>query len=246
MLGPWKISLEHAIAHDEELAEDFASITSSCGATGYSYSSPPPYGSRTNTESQVPTPTSPGSEPSCESRYTVVDGDTCDSIAASQNVSTFGLIDNANLDIFCATLPKPGSSVCIPAQCKTHQLDVSDTCSSLAEQYGVSRVQLVSWNGNFDPQCLNIRRWRGTYVCVRYVSMFSLSVIIGIGRAHCLQETSLFSPPGNTAPEPMPEPTQVPVPDNASPDSNDKCSKWHTVRNRTSPGLNLEQTNTKE
>lgn len=108
----------------------------------------------------------------------VAAGDTCHSIAANHNVSNYGLIDSANLDIFCKSL-KPGESVCIPPPCKIHKLDFSETCKSLGKKYGVSKVQLVSWNANLDPLCLNIERWRGDYLCVGYVVCLSISAFTG-------------------------------------------------------------------
>ncbi|KEY74070.1 hypothetical protein S7711_02659 [Stachybotrys chartarum IBT 7711] len=202
MLEPWRIQLESPLGYDDEFAEDFSSVTESCGASGYSYSTPTAYGtpvsptnSETSTSTAEPTP--------CATPYTVGEGDTCETIAAAHNVSSFGLIDRNGLDIFCH-LPDAGGEICLPAQCRTHFLLINDNCRTLSRQYNVTRVQLVSWNSNFDPQCLFIERWRYTTVCV--------------------------SPPGGRLDlEPPPEPTQGPTPPNAHPDSNERCASWYTV-----------------
>ena len=39
----------------------------------------------------------------------------------------------------------------------------------MEREYNVTRVQLTSWNSQFDSQCLFIERWRWTTVCVGYV-----------------------------------------------------------------------------
>lgn len=167
MLEPWRLQLESPLGYDTEFAEDFSSVTESCGASTYSYTTPPAYGtpvqptsSESSTSTVEPIP--------CATPYTIGEGDTCETIAAAQNVSSFGLIDMNNLDIFCH-LPDAGKEICLPAQCHTHFLLVSDNCGTLIRQYNVTRVELVSWNSNLDPQCLFIERWRHTTVCVGYV-----------------------------------------------------------------------------
>lgn len=176
MLEPWRIQLESPLGYDEEFAEDFSSITESCGALGYTYSTPPAYGTPVNPTSSASS-TSTAEPTSCAHPYTISEGDTCETIAAAQNVSSFGLIDRNGLDIFCH-LPDAGSEICLPAQCRTHFLLINDNCRTLSRQYNVTRVQLVSWNSNFDPQCLFIERWRYTSVCVRYVGRTGADGII--------------------------------------------------------------------
>jgi LysM repeat protein len=166
MLEPWRLQLQSPIGYDEEFADDFSSVTASCGAAGYSYSTPPVYGTPVSPSS---TSTSSSAVPSsCATPYTVSEGDTCESIAAARNVSSYGIIEANELSMYCH-LPAAGQEICLPAQCRTHFLLIDDNCATLSRQYGVSRVQLVSWNGNFDVQCLFVERWRYTTVCVRYV-----------------------------------------------------------------------------
>lgn len=163
MLGPMKVQVESGISYDEEVEEDFKSLTSSCKATGYDYTVPTSYSSR-DTAPTATTSTSTPSRP-CPTSYTVTQGDTCDSISLAHNVSTFGLIDMNNLNIYC-DLPLPGKPIYLPLTCKVAQLHKGETCYSLQEAHGVTRAQLVSWNANFDYQCINIKRWEDTYVCV--------------------------------------------------------------------------------
>lgn len=167
MLEPWRIQLESPIGYDDDFAEDFSSVTESCKAQGYSYTTPPSYGTPVDpTGTQSPTTTS---EPiPCATPYTIAEGDTCESIAAAQNVSNFGIIEENRLDVFCH-LPDAGKEICLPPQCRTHFLLIHHSCRTMEEMYNVTRVQLASWNSNFDSKCLFIERWRHTTVCVGYV-----------------------------------------------------------------------------
>lgn len=61
--------------------------------------------------------------------------------------------------------------ICLSRACKTHLLALSETYWDLEQMYGAMTVQLVSWNNNFDHQCINIQRWQGTYACVGYVTL---------------------------------------------------------------------------
>lgn len=164
MLEVWRIQLESSINYDAEFAEDFSSVTASCSAQGYSYSTPPPYAKTlepTSTESSTPT-----AEPiPCATPYTVAEGDTCETIAAAKNVSHFAIIEENRLDLFCH-LPDAGKEICLPPQCRTHYLLIDENCRTMEKQYNVTRVQLTSWNSQFDSQCLFIERWRWTTVCV--------------------------------------------------------------------------------
>lgn len=163
ILGPIKVQIEHAVAYDESVEQDFKSMTASCKATGYDYTVPAQYASpysSTATTTTKPAPTRP-----CPTPYTIAEGDTCDLISQKRNVSTFGLIDQNNLMMPCQ-LRAAGTSICLPYTCKTHFMYMGETCADLQERYGVTRAQLVSWNPNFDYQCINAQRWRYTYVCV--------------------------------------------------------------------------------
>ena len=167
MLEAWRIQLESPLGYEDDFAEDFASVTESCGASGYSYSTPTPYRKTIDpTGLKSSTPTSEAVP--CATPYTIVEGDTCESIAAAHSVSNFSIIEENNLDMFCH-LPSAGKEICLPAQCRTHYLLINDNCRTMEERYSVTRAQLASWNSNFDDHCLFIERWRHTTVCVRSV-----------------------------------------------------------------------------
>lgn len=174
IIGPMKIQVESGISYDKEVEEDFKLLTSSCKATGYDYTIPASYASRDT----APTTTTPSATQSwpCPTSYTVMQGDTCDSISQAQNASTFGLINTNNLNIFC-DLPPVGKNICLPLACKLAFLQKGETCYTLQEAHGVTRAQLVAWNPNFDYQCINIKRWEHTYVCVGCVVLTSAKLI---------------------------------------------------------------------
>lgn len=168
ILGPMKIQLEAPVAYDDEGASEFESLTSSCQATGYTYTQPSSYALNSTTARPTATSTATDLAPtaSCTSSYAIQANDTCNSIALAQNVSEYSLIHTNNLNIFCLDLPEPGNNICLPPQCDTYRLTYIDTCLELAATYNVSTVQFLAWNPNFDRKCINLDRWRGTYICV--------------------------------------------------------------------------------
>ncbi|SPO02953.1 uncharacterized protein DNG_05632 [Cephalotrichum gorgonifer] len=173
MLEAWRVQLESPIGYEKDWAEDFASVTESCSAFSYSYTVPPPYRTAmapTGSEAIAPAGSAfstPTAEPTpCATPYTIREGDSCGSIAAAQNVSFFGIIEeNPKLDSFCH-LPAAGTEICLPAQCRTHFLMMDDNCRTLEKRYNVTRAQLASWNSNLDPRGLFYERWQHTRVCV--------------------------------------------------------------------------------
>lgn len=130
-LGPFKLQLESVIGYDDDWAEDFASMTSSCGATGYAWTSPSAYSLSTvasTTTAANATSTSASAAQTCVSTYTIQTNDTCNSIAASQNVSTYNLMKANSLTILCSNLPEVRETLCIPPTCNTVSVFQSDSC----------------------------------------------------------------------------------------------------------------------
>lgn len=130
-LGPFKLQLESVIGYDDDWAEAFASMTSSCGATGYAWTSPSAYSLSTvasTTTAANATSTSASAAQTCVSTYTIQTNDTCNSIAASQNVSTYNLMKANSLTILCSNLPEVGETLCIPPTCNTVSVFQSDSC----------------------------------------------------------------------------------------------------------------------
>lgn len=207
MLGVMQIQLSSPFGFNEEFAQDFASTTKSCDSTGYSYISPAPYAVRTNEPVAI-------DEPTCLDPFEVQAGDTCDSIAISQNISTFAIIKAGAFDPNCRNI-KQGRSLCLPEPCDLYRLDYDDTCEGIVESHpGITATDLLSWNPNISILYRNLRFLVNTYICV--------------------------GPPGGDSPRPtsittsLPSPTEdpstaVPKPSNGKDESNYPCSKWRTV-----------------
>lgn len=169
------LQLEAPIAYRTEWETRFQSLTSSCQATAYEYTTPTSYAlgsttkatsSQTASQSTTGTTTEPNPTVSCASSYVVQNGDTCDTIAAAQNVSNYNLILANNLDLDCTEIPEAGESLCIPQVCPIHRVTYGDNCRALASAYNATTVQIVAWNPNFDRQCINMMRWEKRYICV--------------------------------------------------------------------------------
>ncbi|KAG8156449.1 hypothetical protein KVR01_013683 [Diaporthe batatas] len=193
MLGPLEVQVNSKIAHidarGDALVEKFHSLVSSCSASGYSYTTPGPYGqalptaavtAAANTTNNATTmawgpgqnhkpansTAASGSRPASRD-YVVQDGDTCDSIAAKNSVSMFSIIQaNSNLDVWCRLLT-PGKTISIPdKKCLLHKVSAGDTCQILGEQYGATERQIIDWNANINKKCTNLERWKSSYICV--------------------------------------------------------------------------------
>lgn len=158
-LGVQKLQLGSPFGYDEEGAATFASLTSSCNAGGYTYATPAPYA----LNATVPTPPAR----TCTERYTVKEEDTCVSISASTNVSTYGLISANGLDISCNLLPPAGSTICLPKKCTTYQLGFYDKCDDITDRAHITRSQLLAWNPMINDFCSNLDTWYGWNLCTR-------------------------------------------------------------------------------
>ncbi|KAL7621054.1 hypothetical protein AAE478_008366 [Parahypoxylon ruwenzoriense] len=184
----------------EEAASDFASTTSSCQAGKYTYSTPTPYGLNATT-------TAP-SRPACTggATYSIQDGDSCNSIAEANSVSTESLISLNGLDLACDAMPAAGTPICIPATCKIRELAITDTCESITAAESITIGQLLAWNPVISSGCANLNSWRGRFLCV--------SSTLG----------TVTVPDGDAAT------TAAPLPTNTQGQSNPVCGKWYTVQ----------------
>lgn len=207
MLGVIQIQLNSPFGYHPEFAEDFQSMTASCSATGYSFTSPAPYAISTN---YVPAP----EPPTCAEPYIVQPGDTCDAIALSMSVSTYAVIKAGDLDFRCVRL-QAGSSLCLPAQCSLYRVQYDETCDSiLAKHNGLTLINLLNWNPNINPLCRNLDSLVETLICV--------------------SPPGGAPGEGTATPDPTPMPTEdpstpVPKPTNGKDESNYPCAKWYTV-----------------
>lgn len=100
-------------------------------------------------------------------------GDTCNSIAVSQNVSTWAVYDASGIRD-CSNLPT-GSSLYLQGQCWLYQVKETNTCDSIiaAARIKVSPSTFVAWNPNINPVCTNLFSSVGDYICLRLVFLRS-------------------------------------------------------------------------
>ncbi|KAK1565963.1 uncharacterized protein LY79DRAFT_529670 [Colletotrichum navitas] len=139
----------------------------------------------------TPTPTQPNMVGNCDAFYRVISGDTCAAIASKSgislsqfvewNPSVGGSCSGLWLDVYvCISIvghtpspTNPGNGVATPApiqdgmtkNCKTFHFVVSgNTCATIAQQYGITAAQFVSWNPAVGSSCTGL--WANTYACV--------------------------------------------------------------------------------
>lgn len=147
--------------YDDQLALQWANIQSRCGV---SYP----------TERQPAETTGNGGygyadnytvETTCWSgeTYTVVGGDDCGAIAASQSVSTGTLITLNNILPDCTNL-QIAQVLCLPQKCTTYTVQAGDTCFAIATAQSVTFTQLLSWNPALNPTCTNLLA--GSHICL--------------------------------------------------------------------------------
>lgn len=167
-LGVVSLQLSNPLGYDQNLASRFSSLTSSCSSPGYGFSSPTPYAlnSTATTPSAPATPTPP---PGCTGSYTVKDTDNCNAVAKALGVSTYNLLYQNNLDIYCQNFQtKVGKSLCTPPTCKTYTWQAYDSCESVVSNFtGMTIPEFKSWNPNFNSLCQNTLNFIGYEVCVR-------------------------------------------------------------------------------
>lgn len=167
------MQLNSPFGYDPDFASAHTSLTSSCSKTGYDFTSPPPYVPPASTTTATGTATSIPSasptdalDPGCVRLYTVQAGDTCNSIAVSQNVSTFAVYGSSGLEDW-SNLPT-GSKLCLLGQCVTYQVQLGDTCDTIIAAAGitVSPSMFVAWNPNINAVCSNLISLVDDYICL--------------------------------------------------------------------------------
>jgi len=163
LLGADQTQLNSPFGYDEDFASDFASKTSSCGATGYSYTVP---GSYSSMPSSTATSTAPLA--SCTNSYIVQNGDSCYSISTVNNVSTYSIIGPNGLNSNCDNL-LAGATICLASSCTLYTVQGTDTCASIISGQGsnITGTQLLAWNPNINSLCGNLYDLKGTFICVR-------------------------------------------------------------------------------
>ena len=162
------MQLSNPLGYDIGLASNFAALTSSCSATGYAFTSPTAYGFN-STATTVPALATATPPTTCTGSYIVQATDSCNSVAQALNVSTFNLLYDNNIDIYCQNFAAAvNSSLCIPPACLLYTWQALDTCASIVSSYpGMTIPQFLAWNPNFNDLCQNTAGFQGYQVCVR-------------------------------------------------------------------------------
>ncbi|KAJ5036790.1 hypothetical protein NUH16_004669 [Penicillium rubens] len=214
-LSTLQTELNSYFGYDEELAEDFSSLTSSCSKTNYPFTSPSVYTvvpsatasiSVTSTLSSVSSSATTATA-DCAEHYTIQEGDTCYSISTKFNSSTHELLYRNSLPAYCAGFPSAGTALCIPEACDIYTVQEDDTCYSImvAHDYAFTVTQLISWNPNINRECSNVNQLIGSQICISFekgaTPTVSLSAAI----------------------------TTAPVPTDLAGGTNTRCAEYHQV-----------------
>lgn len=166
------VQLSNPLGYDADLASNLVSLTSSCSANKYSFTSPTAYplnATATTVSATVPAAATASKPSTCTGSYTIQATDDCNSVAKALNVSTYSLLYENNLDLYCQNFAAAiGTTVFIPAQCKTYTWQALDSCNSVMSNFtGMTVPQSLSWNPYFNALCQNSLNYVGYEVCVR-------------------------------------------------------------------------------
>ncbi|KAF2719531.1 carbohydrate-binding module family 50 protein [Polychaeton citri CBS 116435] len=147
--------------------------------------------------------------------YTVQPADDCNSVAKALNVSTYSLLYDNNLDLYCENFATMiGKTLCKPAQCATYTWQANDTCNSVVRGFsGMTLTQFQAWNPNLNDLCQNGLSFFGYQVCVSPPGGYSN-----------------YAAPSSQSATTAPPTAAVPAPTNAGAGSNKKCGNWYTVQ----------------
>lgn len=153
----------------------------------------------------------PASSPTCTGRPVQIKaGDTCDSLAAAHNISTWQLLAENHLVGGCAHFLSNGS-LCVTGSCQTHKVAPNETCLSIANRYSITVTQLRTWNPNLNAVCSNLN--------------------LTIGHQICVSDPWNFTSPINTyGGSPTSATTDAPRPTNMAPGTNTHCGRFYEVK----------------
>ncbi|KAF7173330.1 hypothetical protein CNMCM5623_005526 [Aspergillus felis] len=205
-LRMFRTELSNSYFYNDDLAEQYSSLTSSCGASNMDLPTPISV-VLSSSSASTPTPTT------CADRSaTIHSGDTCDRFAAANNVSTWRMLIENGLQGGCVDFPSSGE-LCVTGHCQTHLVTAQDTCMSLASQYGITVTQLITWSSVLNSLCSNFGVVVGHQICVSY-------------RGNASSEINTYASAkfGATASVAAPVPTDVVVGINVN------CGKYYQVK----------------
>ncbi|KAJ8110046.1 hypothetical protein OPT61_g7001 [Boeremia exigua] len=155
IIRSFQMQVNSPFAVDPGMRENYASLTESCGATGY----PTSIATSLLISSSIPTATCSGTT------YIIKPTDTFKSVPLAESVSTEQLLNSNGLPYNATLFPKSGE-LCISNKCKTHVLAEGDTCDSIAKKASISPVQFKAWNANVNQLCSNLERFIGDTFCI--------------------------------------------------------------------------------
>ncbi|GJJ07067.1 hypothetical protein Clacol_001266 [Clathrus columnatus] len=172
------VTLSNPITYSEPIAEVLSSAITSCGPqfNSYNVSAPPEQGSSpiSNVPSFGLNVTSPGADCSFIGvNITVSENTTCSAVAAQNNV-TIDSILMTNTFLFGSndcSIPS-GSQLCLLEPCVTYNIQVNDTCTSVAAMAGsitgmnITSVQLQSFNPGLGTYCQLMPLKVGEAICI--------------------------------------------------------------------------------
>lgn len=84
--------------------------------------------------------------------YTVIKGDTCQTIAEKEEVATDPIMVLNGLNAQCTDL-QLGASICVPVACPTYKVKQGDTCNSIAAANGISTADFFLYNPSINKDC---------------------------------------------------------------------------------------------
>ena len=181
------------------LASVYSSKTSSCHKTGFPLST-------SSISAPVPAPTTTDA-PCTGKTYQIKGGDTCNSIARSQQIGTAWLLMDNNLNAYCDKFPATGS-LCLLNTCDTYTVKANDTCTKIVTANQVTVPQLLAWNPVINLKCSNLDRITGEEICIS-----------SPGTPYVIP-TASFSAVTSAA-------TAAPVPTDVAEETNHKCGRYY-------------------
>lgn len=210
VLGTYQIQLQNPLGYGPDQASNFSSLTSSCHATGYPVTQPPPNTINVTRTTTSTTTGSPVAFKPCSSTYTVKAGDDCHSISTSQKVSTNQMLYYNNLEGGCVAFPAAGAKLCMPHTCDIYTVQANDTCFGIVNTHNASFTvsQLVAWNLDINNGCNNLEMLLGNQICVSFPG----------------------DTPAVTVTAPAPGGTVAPAPSNTANGTNPRCSRYYEVK----------------
>ncbi|KZS89099.1 hypothetical protein SISNIDRAFT_497653 [Sistotremastrum niveocremeum HHB9708] len=133
--------------------------------------------------------------------YVVKAGDTCDSISAANNASTYQLaiVNSGTIDPSCSNLAI-GATICLasPGQdcSQTHVVQTGETCNQLESVFGINSTILWANNPQINEDCTNM--YTGEVICTAG-QVFTPSAPVGSVAADPSDIHPASAPPATTS-----------------------------------------------